>query len=158
MSASDRSVLLTTACDDLQAQLEASDRSFRHIDHDLTALRETLRATVVHSDTLARLQQHLADLRGNMREQRSALREVRSAATKLCATVVQARNEMATLAEDKHALESTHAALLNEHARQMCRAAVGHDADAAEQGHQPPSERVFTRLPADAASDREPKA
>lgn len=115
MSDSDRSQALNTACDDLQAQLEAGDRSFRHLDHDLLLLREALRTAASHTHTLNDLYRHLAELRGNMREQRTALREVRSAAIKLSATIAQARASMELLADEKQALEQTHAALLAEH-------------------------------------------
>jgi predicted nucleic acid-binding Zn-ribbon protein len=117
MSEADRSFALATACQDLQAQLEAGDRSLRHVDHDLTLLREALHAAVTHTATLTDLQQHLNELRGTMREQRSALREVRRAAAKLCATIAQARETMTMLADQKEALEQTHATLLADDAR-----------------------------------------
>jgi predicted nuclease with TOPRIM domain len=117
MSEGERSIALTTACDDLQAQLEAGDRNVRHIDHDLTMLRDALRVTVVHTETLADLQRHIGDLRANLREQRFALREVRRAATTLCATVAQTREEMESLADESKRLPLMHQGALNESAR-----------------------------------------
>jgi hypothetical protein len=159
VSDSERSIALTTACDDLQAQLEAGDRSVRHIDHDLTMLRDALRVTVVQTDTLIDLQRHIADLRANMREQRSALREVRRAASKLCATVAQTRDEMESLADKHQILPRTHT-VLNERAQlhQTPRDLAGDDTLAAQAGDSLTDERrITTRPPTNATSDVDPE-
>jgi predicted nucleic acid-binding Zn-ribbon protein len=114
MSEGDRSFALATACDDLQAQLEAGDRSVRQLDRDIARLRDAVRAAVIQSETLSSLQRHLTDLRANMAEQRSALREVRRAARTLCETVAQARGRMTAIADEKDALERRHAAIVAE--------------------------------------------
>jgi hypothetical protein len=107
MSTGDRSFPLTTACDDLQAQLEAGDRSVRHLDEDLVVLLAALTPTDPHPATLADLQRHLSDLRQNMHEQRTALREVRAAARSLCASVARARETMKALHEENDERERT---------------------------------------------------
>ena len=117
MGDSDHSVALTTACDDLQAQLEAGDRSLRHLDHDLALLKDVLQTAFVHAERLGNLQRHLTELRDNMREQRDALREVRRAARTVCASVAQTREGMASLANERAALERNHAALLSDQER-----------------------------------------
>jgi chromosome segregation ATPase len=114
MREADRAAALTTACDDLQAQLEAGDRTARHLDRDVNALTEAVQVARVHTETLADLQRHLHDLRANMREERLALSEVRKAARTLCASVARARETMTTLAQEKQALEAAHAALVTE--------------------------------------------
>jgi hypothetical protein len=106
MTAGDRSVLLTTACDDLQAQLEAGDRSARHLDEDLVLLAATAGSTATsNANTLAALQQHLNELRRNMREQRVALREVRAAAHAVCGSMARARDTMKALKDQNDALQ-----------------------------------------------------
>ena len=158
MSDSNRSLALTTACDDLQAQIEAGDRSFRRIDDDLTRLRDALHVTVTQAETLTHLQRHLADLRGNMREQRSALREVRRAAVKLCATIAQARVRMETLLEEKRALEHTHTTLLAEHAhlRKTPGDLPGHEAHNEHlRDHLTELRRFRKRFPTGETSDRD---
>ena len=117
MSEGDRSIALTTACDDLQAQLEASDRSLQHLKYDLILLQDTLKTAIERADTLGGLRHHLNELRGNMREQRAALREVRQAASKLCESMTHACEEMVRLAREKETLAATHAALIAEHRR-----------------------------------------
>jgi predicted nuclease with TOPRIM domain len=161
MSDSDRSIALTTACDDLQAQLEAGDRSVRHIDDDLTLLREALHTAVTQVSTLTDLQRHIADLRANMAEQRTALREVRRAATKLCATVSQAREQMETLADETQVLEPTNEALRSEHARRLNRLPdpIDDKADAGQRYDSLADEQRFrTGLPTTATSDHDPTA
>jgi predicted nucleic acid-binding Zn-ribbon protein len=116
MSDSERSIALTTACDDLQAQVEAGDRSVRHIDRDLTLLRDALRATVAQTETLGALQRHIGDLQRNMREQRSALREVRREATKLCAAMAETLGRVQTLVDEQQVLERPRDALVADHA------------------------------------------
>lgn len=153
MSDSERSVALTTACDDLQAQLEAGDRSLRHLDHDLTLLREALRTATSQTHSLTDLYRHLAELRGNMREQRTALREVRRAATRLCATMAQTRDRMELLTDEQRALEQTQAALLAE--LSTPRNPADHDT---ESGPPLGGRRSTKDRPAGATSDRDPNA
>ena len=111
MSERDRSVALTTACDDLQAQLEAGNRNMRHLDHELELLREGLHTAFVHAERLGNLERHMREMRANMRDQRDALREIRRAARLLGASVAQARESVASLAKERGALERSHAAL-----------------------------------------------
>ena len=103
MSDDSRLTALTTACDDLQAQLEAGDRTVRHVDEDLTDLGATLTSLTRHTAMLAQVLQHMRELRANMREQRKALREVRAAATALCASVTSTQEKMLQLGEDASA-------------------------------------------------------
>jgi hypothetical protein len=106
MTSGDRSALLTTACDDLQAQLEAGDRSARHLDEDLVLLAATAGSTATsNANTLAALQRHLNELRRNMREQRVALREVRAAGHALCASMARTRDSMKALKDQNDALQ-----------------------------------------------------
>jgi chromosome segregation ATPase len=114
MSEVDRAAALRTACDDLQAQLEAGDRTARHLDRDLNALTDAVQIARVHTETLADLQRHIGDLRANMREERAALSEVRKAARTLCASVARARETMTAFAHEKQVLEATQAALVAE--------------------------------------------
>jgi chromosome segregation ATPase len=100
MAEDSRVTALTTACDDLQAQLEAGDRSVRHVHYDLTELGATLASLTQHTEALAVLLQHMRELRANMGEQRKALREVRAAARALCASVTEAQENVLQLAED----------------------------------------------------------
>ncbi|HEY6361469.1 MAG TPA: hypothetical protein VIX63_10210 [Vicinamibacterales bacterium] len=97
----DRSIALTTACDDLQAQLEAGNRSVRLIDDDLTELGALLPSVFAQTAKLTGLLKHMGELRANMLEQRKALREVRAAAKALCAAVTT----MTTLVEEQLELE-----------------------------------------------------
>jgi chromosome segregation ATPase len=160
MSDGERSIALTTACDDLQAQLEAGDRNVRHIDHDLTMLRDALRVTVVQTETLAALQRHIGDLRANMREQRFALREVRRAATTLCATIAQTREEMESLADESKLLPRTHQAMLNEPARlhETPRDLAGDDTVAPQaDGPLTDARRITMSLPTNQTSELDPK-
>ena len=157
---SERSIALTTACDDLQAQIEAGDRSFRHVNDDLTRLRDALDATVTQGETLDELQRHLTDLYGNMREQRSALREVRRAAIKLCATIADTRDGTEMLVDEKRALERTHSKLRAEHARlrQTPRDVPGHQAHGEHlRDHLTELRRFRRRLPVGATSDPDAK-
>ena len=117
MSERDRRAALTTACDDLQAQLEAVTRSVRHLVRDVTVLSDAPDAARALTQHLAELQRHLDDLRSNVSEEWNALRGVRVAAYTLSASVDPMRGGRTTLAEDKQALERTHAALQVEHAR-----------------------------------------
>jgi hypothetical protein len=117
MSVGVRSEALATACDDLQAQLEAGDRSMRHLDHDVLLLDEALQAAFVHADRMGNLQLHMRELRANMREQREALREVRRAAHLLCDSVARARERLTSLVEEKATLDANDAALRGEQAR-----------------------------------------
>jgi predicted nuclease with TOPRIM domain len=117
MSEGDRAAPLTTACDDLQAQLEAGDRTFRHLTEDLGFVSAALRDAALRVETFADLQRHIQDLRGNMREQRAALREVRRAARKLCDSVTQAREQMLALADENRTLEMNNAQLLADDAQ-----------------------------------------
>ncbi len=108
MSESDRSDAITTACDDLQAQIEAGDRSMRHIDHEVELLNEAISLGLVHADRLGNLQRRMNEMRTHMLEQRTALREVRKAARTLCASVARARERTATLANEQAVLERDH--------------------------------------------------
>jgi predicted nucleic acid-binding Zn-ribbon protein len=154
MSEGDRSIALTTACDDLQAQLEAGDRSFRRLDNDVSCLGEALRSAANHTETIASLLRHLNELRGNMREQRSALREVRKAAAKLCTTVAEARDTMTTLADGKQALDDAHAARV----REMPQDLAAHETHGHHLHDHVSELREFTkRLPATKTSLRNPK-
>jgi len=131
MSEGDRSAL-TTACDDLQAQIEAGDRSMRHLDHDLSQLQGTLHTAIVHAEKIVSLQGHMRELRANMREQRQALREVRRAAQSLCEAVESARTALAALKAEERAADRNDAALLAEgdHVQETRTNITGHQADA----------------------------
>ena len=106
---------LTTACDDLQAQLEAGDRSMRHLDQDLSSLHEALQAAFVHAEKIGDLQRHMRELRANMREQRQALGEVRRAARALCASMTRTRESVASLVDEKVALDANHDMVAADH-------------------------------------------
>ena len=123
----DRSAALTTACDDLQAQLEAGDRSLRHLDHDLLLLHESLQAAFVHAGKIGSLQLHMKELRANMREQRDALREVRRAARALCASLEHTRRNVASLATETAVSDHTAAALGEQTRLETPTHVVGHD-------------------------------
>jgi multidrug resistance efflux pump len=101
MGDDDRSIGLTAACDDLEAQLEAGDRSVRRIDDDLTELGARLTAVFEHTAALAGLLRHMRELRVTMREQRNALQEVRAAATVLCTAVTETRQNIDALAGER---------------------------------------------------------
>jgi hypothetical protein len=155
-----RCAALATACDDLQAQFDAGERSYRHVDRDLTLLHDTLRTSVHPTDVLDDLQRHLHNLRHNMREQQSALLEVRRAAIKVCSAVSHGRQQPGTLAEKKRTLERTHAALLNEHARlrETPRDHVGHVAHGEHLRNHLSDLREFRKhLPSRESSDQHPK-
>jgi phage-related tail protein len=113
MSEGDPSAL-TTACDDLQAQLEAGDRSMRHLDYDMSQLQGILHTAMVHTEKIGNLQRHMRELRANMREQRQALREVRRAAHLLCGAAESARQAIAMLTAEQRAADANDAALLPE--------------------------------------------
>jgi septal ring factor EnvC (AmiA/AmiB activator) len=113
MSEGDPSAL-TTACDDLQAQLEAGDRSMRHLDYDVSQLQWILHTAMMHAEKIGNLQRHMRELRANMREQRQALREVRRAAHLLCGAAESAREAIATLTAEQRAADANDAALLPE--------------------------------------------
>ena len=123
---------LTTACDDLQAQIEAGDRSMRHLDHDVSQLQGTLHTAMVHAEKIVSLQGHMRELRANMREQRQALREVRRAAHSLCDAVESARTALATLSAEERAADRNDAALLaeDERVRETRTNITGHQAPA----------------------------
>ena len=104
MSNGDRAAALATACDDLQAQLEAGDRSMRHLDDDMLLLHDALQAAFAHAERIGSLRRHMRELRANMREQRQALREVRRAAQLLCESIARARDSVASLADETPAL------------------------------------------------------
>jgi chromosome segregation ATPase len=128
MSEGERSIALTTACDDLQAQLEAGDRSVRHLDHDLSELRQALAKAFAQAETLGNLHRHMSELRAHMREQRQALREVRRAAYTLSCSIAQTREGIAALAEQTSELERSHAELAVEvlaGPRRLAHASVG---------------------------------
>ncbi len=105
MGDNERSMPLIVACDDLEAQLEAGDRSVRHINDDLTTLDALLVAVLEQTSTLANLRRHMRELRANMQEQRQALREVRRAATVLCAPVLISRQHTIVLEEETRVVE-----------------------------------------------------
>ena len=155
-----RSTALNTACDDLQAQLEAGDRSLRHVDRDVTLLREAITTAVCQTEMMGDLSRHLHELRDNMREQRAALREVRRAANRLCTAMSETRDCMETLVEQKLALERTHTALRSEHARlhETPRDRAGHEAHGEHlRDHLSDLREFRRRLPAGEASDGDQK-
>jgi hypothetical protein len=77
-AAVDHAFALDTACADLQAQMEASDRTIRLLDHDIAEIDERLATSREHGNLLGEARRHLKDLRHNLDQQRIALRLVRA--------------------------------------------------------------------------------
>jgi hypothetical protein len=70
-----RTVPLRTALDDLQAQLEAGDRTLARINHEVDDLDRAFDESIRQADLVGRLRRRLKELRAHLQEQRATLRE-----------------------------------------------------------------------------------